>query len=156
LNKIVLDGKNRHFGFPYCYGKDLVDSQYNTRGNCVGYEPSFVDLGPHVAALGMTFLSSKTFPSIFNGKILIAEHGSWNRRVPLGYRISIVDHKETNPSYKIFIDGWLQLPNNDTIIHDVKDSRYAWGRPVDVINLPNGNILISDDKAGAIYEVHPG
>jgi len=157
-----MNATGKHYGYPFCYGKDLVDPQFNNRGNCNGYEPSFVDLGPHVAALGLTFIQSRTFPEKFRGKLLIAEHGSWNRREPLGYRISIIDQKATNPKYEQFIEGWLQLPPNNfntstNFINDEgeKDSRFAWGIPVDVINHPNGSILISDDKGNAIYEIYP-
>jgi glucose/arabinose dehydrogenase len=155
LNLVKLNSTTKHYGFPFCYGKDLVDSQYNRQGNCNAYEPTFVDLGPHVAALGLTFISSTTFPQRFRGKLIIAEHGSWNRRTPIGYRVTIVDHKATNPKFDIFIDGWLQLPPNNNNNNENKDSRFAWGRPVDVINIPNGNILISDDKGNAIYEIYP-
>jgi len=159
LNIIKMNSTGKHYGFPFCYGKDLVDPTYNTRGNCNDYVPTYVDLGPHVAALGLTFLQSKTFPERFKGKLLIAEHGSWNRRVPLGYRISIIDQKVPNPKYEQFIEGWLQLPNNTVISNEFnndgeKDSRFAWGRPVDVINHPNRNVLISDDKGNAIYELY--
>jgi glucose/arabinose dehydrogenase len=78
------------------------------------------------------------FPSEYKHKIFIAEHGSWNRKEKIGYRISLVDPEEK--TYEIFADGWLQ---------DEKD----WGRPVDILIMPDGSILVSDDKAGLIYRI---
>ena len=134
-----------HFGYPHCHGKNISDPHFNQGKNCSQFTPATYELGPHVAALGLTFYTGNEFPNQFKNQIMIAEHGSWNRKVPIGYRISWVNKKDRSPSsYKIFIDGWLQLSEN-------KDEN-AWGRPGDVINYKNG-ILISDDKAGAIYRV---
>jgi glucose/arabinose dehydrogenase len=148
LNLIIDEQKPEHFGFPYCYEKDMVDTTYNKKGNCDGYKPAEYVLGPHVAALGMTFYRSKAFNH--SNIAVIAEHGSWNRQVPIGYRITMVDVSNKKPdSYKVFIDGWLNLPDVKT-----NDSDYAWGRPVDVLQLKDGSLLISDDKANAIYRVY--
>jgi glucose/arabinose dehydrogenase len=81
------------------------------------------------------------FPSQFKGNIFIAEHGSWNRSTPVGYRITRVVLKGDQPvRYEEFAVGWLQ-----------KDK--AWGRPVDVLVMPDGSLLISDDRAGVIYRI---
>lgn len=127
-----------HFGYPFCHSRAISDDEYGKQRKCEEFTPSVVDLGPHVAALGMRFYQGNMFPREYQGKILIAEHGSWNRKQPLGYRISIVD--PTLKTYKIFAEGWLQGDD-------------AWGRPADVQMMPDGSILVSDDKANVIYRI---
>src|SRR5690606_5438220 len=105
--------------------------------------PPAQKLGPHVAALGMRFYTGEMFPERYHGQIFIAEHGSWNRREPIGYRVTLVTLDGTNAtSYEPFAHGWLR-PDGD-----VK------GRPVDVLVMPDGALLVSDDHAGAIYRIH--
>lgn len=129
--------KGLHFGFPYCHGIDIQDPSFNSK-NCDEFIPSEVELGPHVAALGMKFYTGNMFPSEYKHKIFIAEHGSWNRKEKIGYRITLVDPEKK--TYETFADGWLQ---------DEKDL----GRPVDILIMPDGSILISDDKSGSIYRI---
>ena len=75
-------------------------------------------------------------------QIFIAEHGSWNRTVPIGYRITLVRLIENRAvAYEVFAKGWLQ-------------NGRAWGRPVDVLIMPDGALLVSDDRAGAIYRIY--
>jgi glucose/arabinose dehydrogenase len=152
LNRI-RPGGNDHFGFPYCYEKDLVDPEYNKQGNCDAFVPAEYVLGPHVAALGIRFYRGSQFPQQYrtNYVAFIAEHGSWNREVPLGYRIMTVNTTESSSSaYKVFLEGWLNLPSN---AGPMKDSDDAWGRPVDIVEMRDGSLLVSDDKAGAIYRI---
>jgi glucose/arabinose dehydrogenase len=132
--------KDMHFGYPFCHGQAISDPEYGKQRNCDGFTPSEVQLGPHVAALGMRFYTGTMFPEQYKGKIFIAEHGSWNRLTPIGYRITLVDPENTQESYEIFAQGWLQ-------------GRSAWGRPVDILNLPDGSLLVSDDAAGVIYRI---
>jgi glucose/arabinose dehydrogenase len=130
-----------HFGFPYLHGSDVRDPEFGEKGTNLKFTKPAQELGPHVASLGMKFYTGSMFPEEYRGRIFIAEHGSWNRSVPIGYRITTVtlDGDEA-VSYDIFAEGWLQGDE-------------AWGRPVDVLILPDGSILVSDDKAGAIYRV---
>jgi glucose/arabinose dehydrogenase len=94
-----------------------------------------------VAALGMRFYTGSMFPEKYRGQIFIAEHGSWNRSRKIGYRISLVTVKGTQAvAYEPFADGWL---TGDEF----------WGRPVDVEAMQDGSLLVSDDKAGAIYRI---
>ena len=89
----------------------------------------------------MKFYTGTMFPKEYQHQIFIAEHGSWNRTDPIGYRITLVRLKENRAlEYKVFAKGWLQ-----------KDR--AWGRPVDVLVTPDGALLVSDDRAGAIYRI---
>lgn len=130
-----------HFGYPHCHGGDIADPEFGKSRPCSEFTPPVQKLGPHVAALGMRFYIGSMFPVEYRNQIFIAEHGSWNRSTPLGYRITLVHLKDNQAvSYKPFAEGWLQ------------GSR-AWGRPVDVLVLPDGALLVSDDEAGAIYRI---
>lgn len=152
--------KGLHFGFPYCYEKDLCDPTYNNCTNpnpCGNFTSATFVLGPHVAAIGMKFYRGTQFPDQYNKRVFIAEHGSWNREVPIGYRITSIDIEDPQ-SYSVFVEGWLQpgssKHNGRIAMRDgVNDSPNAWGRPADIINLPDGSILVSDDKAGALYKI---
>ncbi len=139
LNRAPRAGLN--FGFPYCYGNCVPDPKYADPARCRGCTPPALELGPHVAALGMRFYSGPMFPPEYRGQVFIAEHGSWNRSVPIGYRISLVKVEGGRArEHKKFAEGWLQ-------------GRAAWGRPVDVQVAPDGALLVSDDRAGAVYRI---
>jgi len=130
-----------HFGYPYCHGGDVPDPEFGTKRPCSEFTPPAQNLGPHVAALGMRFYTGSMFPAEYKNQIFIAEHGSWNRSTPIGYRITVVGLKGNRAvSYKTFAEGWLQGDR-------------AWGRPVDVQVMPDGALLVSDDGAGAIYRI---
>ncbi|HEX5022478.1 MAG TPA: PQQ-dependent sugar dehydrogenase [Candidatus Binatia bacterium] len=130
-----------HFGFPYCHGGDVADDQFGSKRSCSEFVPPAQKLGPHVAALGMRFYTGSMFPARYRNQILIAEHGSWNRTTPLGYRITLVELKENRSiSYETFAEGWLQ-------------GAKPWGRPVDVLVMPDGALLVSDDLGGRIYRI---
>ena len=130
-----------HFGFPYCHGTNVPDPLYGAKRRCEEFTPPAVELGPHVASLGMRFYTGAMFPKSYRGQIFIAEHGSWNRSTPIGYRITLVRLRGNRAvSYDVFADGWLR-------------GGRAWGRPVDVLVMPDGALLVSDDHAGAIYRI---
>jgi glucose/arabinose dehydrogenase len=127
------------FGFPYCHG-NVQDPEFADRG-CDEFTAPALELGPHVAPLGMTFYTGEMFPEYYKHGIFIAEHGSWNRKTPIGYRVMFVKIEDNKPvSYELFAEGWLQ-------------GSLSWGRPVDVEVMKDGSLLISDDKAGLIYRV---
>lgn len=131
-----------HFGFPFCHQGDVPDPQFGSLRDCSEFTAPVQNLGPHVAALGMRFYTGEQFPEEYVNQILIAEHGSWDRSVPIGYRVTLVtlDENGTPIAYEPFAEGWLQNGS-------------AWGRPVDIEQLPDGSILVSDDFAGAIYRI---
>ncbi len=136
--------KGLHFGFPYCHGKNIPDPVFGDKGKCTEFVSPAIELGPHVAALGMRFYRGKMFPAKYRNQIFIAEHGSWNRKTPIGYRITLVTIQDNQAvKYEVFAEGWLQ------------GSR-AWGRPVDVLVLPDGALLVSDDRGNAIYRISYG
>jgi len=135
-------GPGLHFGFPYWHGSDIPDPELGTDVDRNRFTPPAIDLGPHVASLGMRFYTGDMFPEEYRNQILIAEHGSWNRSEPIGYRISMVRLKEDRAvDYQVFAEGWLQW-------------HCSWGRPVDVEVFADGSLLVSDDKAGAIYRIY--
>jgi len=130
-----------HFGFPFCHGGVRPDPEFTARP-CADFAAPVVRLDAHVAALGMRFYTGGMFPAEYRGRIFIAEHGSWNRLVPVGYRITTADVAASPPRYDVFADGWLS-----------RARRSAWGRPVDVLVMPDGALLVSDDHAGAVYRI---
>jgi glucose/arabinose dehydrogenase len=139
LNHAPRAGLN--FGYPYCHGGDLADPEFGARRRCDEFTPPARKLGPHVASLGMRFYTGTQFPAQYQGQIFIAEHGSWNRSRKIGYRISVVRLQGNQAvGYETFASGWLQ-------------GESVWGRPADLLVLPDGSLLVADDYAGAIYRI---
>ncbi len=133
--------KGLHFGYPYCHGGYIPDPEFGDKRDCDEFVGPEMKLGPHVAALGMRFYTGAMFPEEYRNQIFIAEHGSWNRSVPIGYRITLVRLEGNRATtYEVFAEGWLQ-------------GGKAWGRPVDVLVMPDGALLVSDDRAGVIYRI---
>ncbi len=133
--------KDENFGYPYCHAGEILDPEFGKGKNCADYKAPAFKLTPHGASLGLKFNTGSMFPAKYRNQVFIAEHGSWNRSKPIGYRImmaNVQDGKVT--SYEPFIDGWLT--NGE-----------AWGRPVDVLFLKDGSMLVSDDHANAVYRV---
>ena len=141
LNRVSEAGQ--HFGYPFCHGGTIPDPEYGDQRPCSDFVPPVQNLGAHVAPLGVKFYTGDMFPEKYRGQVFIAEHGSWNRSSKVGYRITMVtlDGNEAT-SYEPFIDGWLD-----------EASQEAFGRPVDLLWLPDGSMLISDDVGDAIYRV---
>jgi glucose/arabinose dehydrogenase len=130
-----------HFGFPFCHGVRIPDPDFGSPKGCDRFASPAMELGSHVAALGMKFYTGAMFPPEYRGQIFIAEHGSWNRSKPVGYRITRVRLEGNRAKdYRVFAQGWLQ-------------GRWAWGRPVDLLLLHDGSMLVSDDRAGAVYRI---
>jgi glucose/arabinose dehydrogenase len=130
-----------HFGYPYCHGGTISDPEYGNKHACREFIAPMVTLGPHVASLGMRFYTGAMFPLKYQRQIFIAEHGSWNRSEKIGYRVTLVSRDEQGElRYSVFAEGWLQ-------------GQKAWGRPADVLVMPDGALLVSDDSAGAIYRI---
>jgi glucose/arabinose dehydrogenase len=130
-----------HFGFPYCHGGDLLDPDFAAGHTCAEFVAPERKLGAHVAALGMKFYTGAMFPAEYKDQIFIAEHGSWNRSKKVGYRVTHVRLDAGHAaSYEPFAEGWLE-------------NEKALGRPVDILVMPDGSMLVSDDEAGAIYRI---
>jgi glucose/arabinose dehydrogenase len=139
LNRAARAGM--HFGYPYCHGGEVKDPEFGDQRSCEEFTAPAQKLGAHVAPLGVKFYTGEMFPPEYRGQIFIAEHGSWNRSRKTGYRISLVRLAGSEAqSYETFAEGWLQGD-------DVS------GRPVDLLILADGSMLVSDDKAGRIYRI---
>jgi len=126
----------------------IPDPEFGNKHACSQFTPPSAKLGAHVAALGMRFYSppgtaGEPFPESFRNGIFIAEHGSWNRSTKSGYRIVFVTVDQSNRvvGQHVFAEGWL------------RDDDSVSGRPADVLPLPDGSLLVSDDLAGAIYRI---
>jgi glucose/arabinose dehydrogenase len=143
LNRITAKGQ--HFGYPYWHAGDVKDPEFGSEGKAqADYIQPTAKLGAHVAPLGMRFYEGKMFPSSFKNQIFIAKHGSWNRTQKSGYEISLatLDENGSVKGVSSFASGWLD-----------ESTQKAWGRPVDVQELQDGSLLISDDMAGVIYRI---
>src|SRR6218665_660507 len=133
LNTAPKAGMN--FGYPYFHGGDIKDPEFGGSHEASEFTSPAKNLGAHVAPLGLKFYTGTMFPAEYNGQIFIAEHGSWNRSKKSGYRISLVKMENNKASgYEPFASGWLD-----------DSTQKAWGRPVDVLVLADGSMLVSDD-----------
>ena len=141
LNHISRLGE--HFGYPYCHQGDLPDPKFAMGHKCSEFTPPALNLGAHVAPLGMKFYTGDMFPADYKNNILIAEHGSWNRHNYQGGRIMrvTVDPDGKNAKQEVLAEGWITGPQE-----------YI-GRPDDILLAKDGSILVSDDWAGAIYRI---
>lgn len=143
LNRATRAGQ--HFGFPYCHAGSIADPEFGKGKACSDYVAPVARLGAHVAPLGMMFYTGGQFPAEYRGSVLIAEHGSWNRSEKSGYRIVRVPVGEQGEAGEPqpFVDGFLR-------------GQAPLGRPVDLVDLPDGSVLFSDNGAGRIYRVRYG
>jgi glucose/arabinose dehydrogenase len=142
LNRAPELGMN--FGYPYMHGTDIRDPEYGVGIDLSKFFKPVKELGPHVAALGMEFYTGNMFPEKYRNSIFIAEHGSWNRTQKIGYRVTFIKLNGNTPvSYESFAEGWLK---GDSVS----------GRPVDVEQMYDGSLLVSDDYAGMIYRISYG
>ena len=138
---IIRDGQ--HHGWPYCYGKRIPDPEFDDPGRCATTEESTHDIQAHSAPLGLRFIDSPEFPEEWQGDLLVAYHGSWNRREPTGYKV-----------VRMIVDGSNIVAEEDFIYGWLLDNGNSLGRPVDLIFGPeDGALYISDDKAGLIYRM---
>ena len=139
-----------HFGFPYCHQGDVADPEFGAQRACSTAEPPVQKLGAHVAAIGMTFYTGNMFPARYRNAAIIAQHGSWNRSTPSGYRVMVArtDGRRVI-SYEPLVEGFLPAtaPGNRSA------GMAATGRPADVLQMPDGSILISDDRGNRLLRV---
>src|SRR3569623_243159 len=141
LNMINKIGE--HFGYPYCHEGTLPDDKFAMGHKCAEFTPPVLNLGAHVAPLGMKIYTGDQFPAEYKNNILIAEHGSWNRHKYQGGRIMrvIVGPDGKNPKQEVFASGWIE------------GAQGCLGRPDDIILAKDGSILVADAWAGAIYRI---
>ena len=131
-----------HFGFPFCHAGEIADPEFGKLRACSEFTPPAWKFPAHVAPLGLRFYRGKQFPSGYQGQLFVAQHGSWNRSTPQGYRVALVKFKDGKPvADEVFAEGWLQANGQ------------VEGRPVDIIELADGSLLMSDDLQGTIYRI---
>lgn len=144
LNRITKVGQ--HFGYPWLGGRSvrITENGYDKDPLPKDAVPPQVEMPAHAADLGLTFYTGNRFPAKYRGGIFDAQHGSWNRTVPVGARIMFtpINADGTAGKPEVFAEGWLD-----------PDTKQYRGRPVDVANLKDGSLLVSDDFAGAIYRI---
>jgi glucose/arabinose dehydrogenase len=145
-----------HFGFPYCHQGDVADPQFGAERACSTTEPPALKLGAHVAAIGFTFYTGTMFPATYRNAAIIAEHGSWNRSMPSGYRVMVARTEGRRvTSYEPLVDGFL--PGGRSGAPGGRGAgAAAIGRPADVVQLPDGSILVSDDSGHRLIRVSYG
>ena len=140
LNKWTQKGQ--HFGYPYCHAGDIADPEFGQKKKCQQFIKPEWKFKAHMAPLGLRFYRGKQFPKNYHQQLFVAQHGSWNRSTPHGYRVALLKFKQGKViSEQVFAEGWLG-----------KDGK-AIGRPVDILELPDGSLLVSDDHAGVIYRI---
>jgi len=139
LNHATKAGQN--FGFPYYGGGHTRTVEYKHLTPPPDVVFPVVEEVAHAADLGMSFYTGSMFPAEYQGAIFSTQHGSWNRTVPVGARVMVTFVHNGTVTQKPFAEGWLD-----------KDGAYL-GRPVDVQQLRDGSLLVSDDFVGAIYRI---
>ncbi len=143
LNKATrLD---QHFGYPYWHAGTINDPEVGSEGKeAAFYTAPEAKLGAHTAPLGLRFYTGDQFPAFYKNQLFIAKHGSWNRSKKSGYEVVLarLDSSGKVSSQEIMVSGWLDQATQE-----------AWGRPVDVQQLADGSLLISDDVANCIYRL---
>jgi glucose/arabinose dehydrogenase len=141
LNHVTRTGQN--FGFPWYGGGHVRTNEYKDSTPPAGLVFPVVEYAAHAADLGMSFYTGKMFPAKYHGGIFAAEHGSWNRTTPIGARIVFTPlHDDGSVGQtEVFAQGWIG-----------PDGKYT-GRPVDVVPMPDGSLLVSDDYRGALYRI---
>lgn len=132
-----------HFGYPYCHEGAIKDPQFGDKRPCSDFTPPVQKMGPHVAPLGLKFYTGSMFPASYKNQLFVARHGSWNRSKKSGHDLSLVKINNNNSEgLEVFASGWLD-----------DATQKVWGRPVDVLILPDGSMLVSDDQANVIYRI---
>ena len=135
------------YGWPYAYTGPNEDPRNK------GQKPDLVaktiagdvQLGAHVAVLDFLFYTGKQFPAEYQGGAFLALHGSWNRSKRVGQSIAFIPFKNAKPAGEMrqFLTGWMLAP----------DKREVWGRPVALMQMTDGSLLVSDDGGNKIWHI---
>ena len=142
LNRVAANQVGGNFGFPYCHANGIADPDIKRPNPCAGVIMPAALTGPHSAACGMRFYTGNMFPAEYKNQAFIARRGSWNRTKKLGYDVVLAKVNGGKAALTPFLTGFLD-PATDA----------HWGRPVDVLQMPDGALLVSDEHNGAIYRV---
>ncbi|MFT6871348.1 MAG: glucose/arabinose dehydrogenase [Roseivirga sp.] len=144
LNHVSAEGE--HFGFPYWHQGDIADPDFGEGRSQNDYKKPAYKFEPHSAPLGLRFYGGDMFPAKYKNNLLVAQHGSWNRSPDaghIGYQLRFVQVEgDKVVKSEIFADGWLD-----------KETNKGWGKPVDIMEMPDGSILVSDDVNHCIYRI---
>lgn len=143
LNAVTTEGA--HFGFPYMGGKSVKLTGYEEKDPPEALTEPVIEFGAHTANLGITFYTGDQFPAEYRNAAFVAQHGSWNRTVPDGYRLMRIkfDADGNAIDKEVFAEGWLSDGS-------------AIGRPVDIAQLPDGSLIVTDDFANVVYRISYG
>jgi glucose/arabinose dehydrogenase len=144
LNHVTQPGR-QHFGFPYCHQGDLADPEFGWGKNCADYAQPAMLLGPHAGVLGMRFYTGKMFPEKYQGAIFMARHGPWNRTQKYAADIVVA-----------WPDGKGGIAKMEPFMTGMVENNAYLGRPVDMLVMKDGSMLVSDDHNGAIYRISYG
>jgi glucose/arabinose dehydrogenase len=147
LNRVAANAEGAFYGFPYCHAQGIPDPDIKKPNACAGVTLPAATLGPHAAVLGMRFYTGSMFPAEYRDNILVARHGSWNRTQKSGFDVVLVTATPDGKSAQVtpFVTGFLDPSTNA-----------FWGRPADVMQMPDGSVLVSDEQMGAVYRVSYG
>jgi glucose/arabinose dehydrogenase len=141
-----LENAGQHFGFPWFGGGQDRTPQFARRPlPDRKLSAPVIAFGAHVAPLGIHFYRGSMFPPEYQHDAFVAQHGSWNRSSPVGYRVVRVrfDNNGNAVSHEPFIEGWL-------------NAGAKLGRPVDIAELPDGSLLVSDNHGHLIWRISYG
>ncbi len=143
LNRIAKDKEGAHFGFPYCHAQGVPDREIRVPNPCGNVVLPAALMGPHAAALGMTFYTGSMFPPAYRNVAIIARHGSWNRTKRFGYDV-VIARLDARGRARVepFLTGWLVEAENKFL-----------ARPTDLFQLKDGSLLVSDEYGGALYRI---
>jgi glucose/arabinose dehydrogenase len=132
-----------HFGYPYCHEGSVKDPEFGDKHPCSDFVAPVQKMGPHTAPLGLKFYTGSMFPDSYKNNLIIARHGSWNRKKKIGYDLQLVKiDGQKSAGMETFASGWMD-----------DATQKVWGRPVDALVLPDGSMLVSDDYANVIYRI---
>jgi glucose/arabinose dehydrogenase len=142
LHRLGKSGSN--FGFPYCHEGTIADNTVQKADACKGVEQPVALMGPHAAAMGVTFYTGSQFPKEYQGAALVARKGSWNRTKKTGFDVVMVKANADGSGAKVtpFITGFLD-----------EGTQSFWGRPAYMLQMKDGSLLLSDEQLGAIYRI---
>ena len=144
-DEINIIEKDKDYGWPNCFGNKIADTRFNKSANqktCENTQPPTYEICAHCAPLGLTFIQSAKFPKGWQDDLLVAYHGSWNSSNPVGYKV-----------VRLNVEGEKIIDEVD-FLSDFLKGNQTQGRPVDLVFDKNGNLFISDDKAGLIYRIY--
>lgn len=142
LNRMPRAGLD--FGFPFCHAGGIADPDVKRDRACDGVTLPVRTMGPHAAAMGVHFYTGSMFPSEYRNALFVARKGSWNRSKKFGYDVVTVraNPDGSNAQVTPFVTGFMDGASDQ-----------MWGRPVYLMQMPDGALLLADEQVGAIYRI---